>query len=155
MGRKDKEVEKMKVYEAIDVSWDRQLGESVARFALFNIYRNLGHTRSYRKVADLSCRNYNTITGIGWKNQWNKRATDYDAWQIEEMNTKLQEDILYSRLRQADLGKKLQKLGETGLDLLCKFPDELTPENIIRLADIGQKIERLALGDSTTIIKND
>ena len=35
--------------------------------------------------------------------------------------------------------------------MLKEFPDDLSPQDVAKFADIGQKIERLALGNPTEI----
>jgi hypothetical protein len=45
----------------------------------------------------------------------------------------------------------MQDLAEKGLEMLKSYPDELSPQDVAKFADIGQKIERLALGTPTEI----
>ena len=151
-SRKEKEKEKAEIMSTSAYAWDRQISETVANFKLFCLYRNMGHTRTIMKVSDLNTGViYNTVLGLDKKFQWKKRALAYDEFRDFEMMTKLEEEILESRMRQQILGAEMQKLGAKGVKLLNEGVENLSPADITKLIDIGTKIENLSLGKSTEI----
>jgi len=156
MTRKEKEEEKNQIVENCLFSWDQQPGETGGTYKLFLVFRDLGRSRSYGEIVKIiPGKNYYQINQIGSRNQWFKRAKAWDLMKEEEMSRKLDEEILYARIRQQRIGETMQVLAEKGLKMLSDYPDELTAADISKLVDIGTKIERLALGDSTSIVKSE
>lgn len=150
--RKEKETEKMEVLSNYLYSWDQNPGESDQSYRLFLAFRDMGRTRSYIKIVDLFPQmNYKAINQLGHRLQWFKRAGEFDIHQDNEFMVKLEEEIIYSRIRQQRLGNMMSNLAEKGLEMLKEFPEELSPTEISKFAEIGQKIENLALGKSTSI----
>ena len=150
--RKAMEIEKEEILADCVFSWDRQPGENAMSYKLFTSFREMGSERSYKKVCEMfPDRKYNAINQMGARLQWFKRADEWDSYKREKMQRELDEEILYARLRQANLGKSMQELAGTGLKLIEKYPDELTASDIVKLISVGQKIESLALGSSTEI----
>jgi hypothetical protein len=149
--RKAIEEDRLKVIEDYSFSWDRIPSESIARFELFEEFLKLGRTRTYRKIADLCGRSDTNISVISSQFSWRDRADNYDQMKDEEMRVKLDSEILQSRIRQQALGGEMQKLAEKGLEILNEIPEDLSPQDISRLIDVGTKIENLALGAPTAI----
>jgi len=152
--RKQKEAEKLKIFENIAFVWDRQLGEPKNAFALFQKFLNMGHTRSLKKIAEISGLKHTTIIEYSSHHQWTDRAKKYDIAEEEEFKVKLNEEIFRSRIRQQRIGKEMQDLGKNALKLIKKNPENLSTTEIARFIEIGAKIENLALGNSTEITKS-
>ncbi len=156
MTRKEKEEEKQQIIDESVFSWDRRIGESMKSYRLFLCFKDMGRTRSYVKVFELTeGMNYAAINQLGTRLEWFKRAEAFDAHQDREFQIKLEEEILQSRIRQQRIGAGMQELAEMGLEMLKEYPEELSPADISKLIDIGVKIERLALGDPSEIIKKE
>lgn len=145
------EEDRLKIVNEYSFSWDRIPSESIAQFKLFCKFLEMGRTRSCRKIADLCGRNNSHIYKMSSQFSWLNRANDYDMMKDEEMRVKLDSEILQSRVRQQALGGEMQKLAEKGLEMLNEIPEDLSPQDISRLIDVGTKIENLALGKSTEI----
>ena len=156
MTRKEKDEEKLQIMGESVFPWDRQIGESMKSYKLFLAFKDMGRTRSYVKVFELTEGiKYGSINQLGFQNQWFKRAEAFDMHQNNEFEIKLEEEILQSRIRQQRIGSLLQDLASKGLEMLKEYPEELSPQDVAKFADIGQKIERLALGSPSEIIKKD
>ena len=58
---------------------------------------------------------------------------------------------MFSRIRQQRIGKDMQNLAERGILMLNEDITTLSAQDVVKLSDIGVKIERLALGNATEI----
>ena len=152
---RQREIEKKRILDNLCYSYDQQPGESNNNYELFNIYKNMGRSRTYGMVADICpYKTPQNISKISIKNRWKKRVVDYDLEKDRQMQMKLDDEIMVSRLRQMNIGSDMQKLAQKGLKVLESCVDELSPTDVSKLADIGVKIERLALGSSTEITES-
>ena len=150
--QKRKELEKQRVLDEHAFSWDQNPGEPNNAFALFKLYLSIGKTRSYIKTQNLSCEfSYTTIQKFANEYQWKIRADAADRAHDEEIRVKLDEEILENKLRSLNVGVQLQDLAAKGAEMLMTEIEELSPSDIVRLADIGTKITNLALGSATEI----
>lgn len=132
--------------------WDQIKGENARQFAAFALYRDLGPTRSKKLVAEESGYSRARLEDIASKYRWNERALAYDR-ELDRMRqaaTKLETFNMASR--QARLGLKMQTLAEKRIDRYAGSPElqeSLTPNDVVRLASEGVRIERLAEGETT------
>lgn len=151
-SRKEKEAEKMEVVDSFLYPWDRNPSENDKSYRLFLAFKDMGRTRSYVAVLDLFPQlNYPAIAQLGLRYKWFDRAAAYDEHQDEKFRMKLDEEVLHAKIRQQKLGSMMSDLAEKGLKMLEEFPEELSPAEISKFAEIGTKIENLALGSSTEI----
>ena len=155
MTRKEMEEEKQKILSEMAFLWDRQLGESKAAYRLFCVYRDLGPTRTYKDVAEYCSRNPGVISGYASKFQWKKRAEAYDDHKRRIMQERLRTEILEARIRQQALGELMQDTAKKGIELLKDDLGEIKPADLIRLGEIGAKLEANALGSPTEIIREE
>ena len=150
--QKRKEIEKQRILDEHAFSWDQNPGEPNNAFALFKLYLSIGKTRSYIKTQNLSGEfSYTTIQKFANEYQWKIRADAADRAHDEEIRVKLDEEILENKLRSLNVGVQLQDLAAKGAEMLMAEIEELSPSDIVRLADIGTKITNLALGSATEI----
>lgn len=149
--QRKREVKNKKIADEVVYSWDRQPGESERSFLAFLRYLEIGRTRNYIKVAQTTEICYSRVCKYANKYDWKARANDHDVVKEEEFRVKLDEEILQSRIRQQRIGESMQVLGECGVNMLNEHIEELSPQDVSKLIDIGVKIERLALGDATEI----
>lgn len=152
--------------------WEQQPGESSQAFIRFQAY--LAQPREARCIADA----YRQQTPVeeqkssviaSWHNmsrkyQWEDRAALYDAEQDRQIEKKLVGRRMSALQETAQLGKVLREKAQQAASLL-RVVDEyigekdgkpvwlqeagLTPDQIVRLADVGVKLEQLALGQPT------
>lgn len=153
--KKEKELERMRIINDHCFDYDQNPSETSLEYKLFNIYRKLGRTRNYIKVCNLyPDKSYSRICQIATKHSWATRAQAWDRDNEKEIQQKLDEEILISRLRQFNIGKQLIDLSEKGLEILSEIPEEMSPNEIVKFAEIGSKLQSLALGKSTEITES-
>lgn len=156
--KSQREAAKQKIIDNMAYPWDRQPGEPERAFKLFLRYLAIGRTRNYIKVSQTTEINYPTVCECANKYSWNIRADKHDLVKEEEFKIKLDEEILQSRVRQQRIGQDMQKLADRGIkhlnECLDDNIDELSPQDITKLIDVGVKIERLALNSSTEITES-
>jgi hypothetical protein len=98
--------------------------------------------------------------------RWEERALAYDRAEDKKLFDQLQARKLKSLLEVADLGETLRKKAATAARMLTAVTQSvgmhegrevmimavtLTPDQIVRMADVGTKIEQLALGNPTEL----
>lgn len=123
--------------------WDRLDGEPMQAWNAFKDYRDTGLTRSSWKTAVSIGKSRGTIAGYSSTWNWVSRAAAYDAEQDRLDQLLLQDErrkaaVRHVRQAQALNSKWLQRLQT--LD-----PNELTPSEVLRYAEIATKMEREAL----------
>ena len=143
------EIEKQKIIDDCVFSWSRQPGETPAAYQAFDLYLMLGKARKVTTVMDLTQTSYKTLMSWTKKYQWKKRSKDYDVMKTEEMRVKLEEEVMVHRVRQLHIGKGLQELASKGSEMLMENVEDLSAQDISKLADIGTKLVNLAIGSPT------
>ncbi len=128
-----------------DDSWERQPGETVLRYHQFAVYRDLGRTRTLRKVAEDLTLNSGYVRQVAAAGLWIQRAEAFDqhrdqihqaAW-LEERRKAAEND---AKLLSAVVGKVAQRL--QGLRA-----EELAPTDLIRMLDVVMRHRRALFGD--------
>jgi hypothetical protein len=155
--------------------WDRQPEETDKSFAAFRSYLALGPDRTvteafyrhYDKVRGEDNFNANALYRWYHKYAWAERASAYDLHFEQKALEELERQRLQSRVETAELGQKLRRTAKDALDGLAdtlyetkkvkdpvtgevrevrKLKKRLSPNEIVKLAEAGAKLERLALG---------
>lgn len=155
--------------------WERQYGETDAAWDAFLTFREMGPKRSLRKAYLANTGNDpekvpcapRTTWGM-WSTQWrwSDRVEEYDRYQDTIFRKQLEARRLEARVETADLGQHMRTKALEALSVMRTIINQqvrqkdgtvitvqkcaLTPTEIARLAEIGVKLERLALGEETT-----
>lgn len=145
--------------------WERQQGERIQHYQRFCMYRDMPYgmtvvdqgsgekkmqpqKRSIRSLAKLlGLKAKTSIEGISARNNWVERAAAYDVYRMELERFSNEQAVKRMHEQHAQLGVKLLNKATKGL-MVLKVND-LSAQDIARLADVGVKIERLSRGDST------
>ena len=145
--------------------WERQPGERIQHYQRFCMYRDMPYgmtvvdqgsgekkmqpqKRSIRGLAKLlGLKAKTTIEGLSAKNNWVERAAAYDVYRMELERFSNEQAVKKMHDIHAQLGVQLLTKATRGLTVLKD--EELSAQDIARLADVGVKIERLSRGDST------
>ncbi len=145
--------------------WERQPGERTQHYQRFCMYRDMPYgmtivdqgsgekkmqpqKRSIRGLAKLlGLKAKTTIEGLSAKNNWVERAAAYDVYRMELERFSNEQAVKKMHDIHAQLGVQLLTKATRGLTVLKD--EELSAQDIARLADVGVKIERLSRGDST------
>jgi hypothetical protein len=155
--------------------WEQIEGEDGEKFEQFMMYlltprseRSIKGTwlrwnREHGIVAESDGPN-STFYRTTKERRWEERALAYDRHEDQVLLRRLQERKLKSLVETADLGELLRKKALTAARMLSAVTQSigqiegreavimavnLTPDQIVRMADIGTKIEQLALGNPT------
>lgn len=125
-------------------AWERQPGESTAAWEGFVCYRDLGLSRSVRKVASTLKKGRSLVERWSDAHQWVLRAEAWDreqdrVWRAERQQATRDVVRRHARLASAAQAKLVAQLQQ--LD-----PARLTPGDLIRWLEITIRIERQAYG---------
>lgn len=144
--------------------WDRQLGESALQYFKFCRYRDMKYTaqdgtkldgiqapfgkRSIRGLAQqLGLKTFQELGRLSSHFNWAERCEAYDIDIENQAREQAQQAILKMRKNHADLAAQL--IIKATRRLLTMPEEEISAADLIRLTDIGVKIERLSRGEST------
>lgn len=139
--------------------WEQQEGEKSQHYQKFCQYRDMPYgtqgrepeKRSIRRLADaMGMKSKSSIEKLSTQWNWVERAAAYDVYMAELERFKNEQEIKKMHDLHAKLGVQLLNKATRGLIAL---PDnELSAQDIARLADVGVKIERMSRGDSAESI---
>lgn len=149
--------------------WEKRPRESFKAFNAFALFRDLGPTRTLRKVADDlagGVRNretvYSQVRDWSSKHDWLERAELYDVMVDHRMIATRMTALQDAERRQANIGQVFQGLalrrvrgegaeGEEGFIPALNLA-ALSPGDVARFAEVGVRVERMALGQATDLI---
>lgn len=135
--------------EIPDYPWERQPGESAARWRAFVVYRDLGLTRSLQKAAEELGMSRETLKQYSARDSWGMRAAAFDAEQDREARLWMADERQKAIRRHV---KQAQALTNTWLSALSGLDaSRLTPQEIIRYAEVSTKMEQAALSFEQTL----
>lgn len=148
--------------------WERQKGETAAAFHNFALYRDLGPHRSISKVALDRKVNADNLKKQSAKWGWVSRAEAYD----DHVDATLREarDTERVRLERAQLGLgsaivglALRRINGAAaamsadgepIEAVARLdPNEMDAGDVIRAAEVGVRIQRIASGLPTDLIR--
>lgn len=140
--------------------WDIQDGETAHAFGAFVQFRDLGPSRTLGKVAKVRGRSKRLMENWSRQHRWVERATAWDVAQDRVRRAahmeSAREQTLAMNAEQARLGQALRTLASARAEAMRKRLEsdpesvaELSWGEVARLAEVGAKIERVALGEVT------
>ena len=104
--------------------WERQPHEASDVYADFCVYRDLGPSRTLRKAAEITGKQWATLCQTSRRHKWVKRVEAYDDY-IDRENRKTMERNIMMVKRSSLTGA--MKMAELGLKKLNSMkPEELT-----------------------------
>lgn len=134
--------------------WERQTGETPRDYAKFCAYRDMNtaekatiRTRSLAQCAKDIGLSLVHLKAVSAKNNWVSRCAEYDAYLDEKARAQNEAEIIEMRKNHALLASQMIK--KAAKRLLTIPEDDITASDIVRLVDVGVKIERLSRGEST------
>lgn len=127
--------------------WEQLDNEDPRRFEAFLVYREMGLSRSLKKVANVIGRSRSWTERSASANEWLLRARAYDR-EVDRIrlaaNAEAQVEMI---LRHARLGQEVVALAHDALKRLDV--DSLKASDVVRLLELGVKTERLSRGAPT------
>lgn len=130
--------------------WDRRPHETDRAYQAFTTYRDLGPTRSVRKVLEQHTTT-NRTQACRWSRtfDWVDRASSYDDWLDREQRLASVEALKQMRRTHAAIAVLAISKAVTRLQNLD--PARLSVRDAALLLDLGVKIERASRGDPSRI----
>lgn len=141
--------------------WDRQPDENQQQYEKFCAYRDMKYekaangipqvdifrSRSIRKLsADAKC-NRTLIEKLSARFRWQARCDAYDLYITKLQRDENEKNIRDMQKRHAQIASEILK---KAVRRILSLPDEeISAGDLVRMADVGVKIERLARGEST------
>ncbi|MEV6401162.1 hypothetical protein AB0M39_41385 [Streptomyces sp. NPDC051907] len=125
--------------------WDRQPGESAKRWGQFCVFRDLGRTRTLKRVAERLNITHRTAQQYSHTFRWGVRAEAFDRHMDEQWVAAIQE-------RQRRMVQDHLKLAATFHEKATEAITSLIGQNLnatetVRVADAYSKLIRFALGE--------
>ena len=133
--------------------WERIPGETPREYQKFCAYRDMNtadrpiRTRSLPKLAKEIGFSLDHLKKLSAKNNWVERAAAYDSYLEELAREQNEAEIIKMRKNHALLAS--QMITKAAKRLLTMPEEEITAADLVRLVDVGVKIERLSRGEST------
>lgn len=136
--------------------WDRIPGETPRQFQKFCAYRDQilsadkelrSRQRNIKALAKDIGFSVDHLRKLSAKNNWVDRCAAYDAYLDEQIRIQNEKEIIKMRKDHALLASQMIK--KAAKRLLTIPEDEIAAAEIVRLVDVGVKIERLSRGEAT------
>lgn len=135
--------------------WERLPNENTEQYGKFCAYRDMAYTdgrcvnkRSLRKLAvQLNLQAARPLELLSVKYDWSNRCDAYDR-HMEQLAREAQESAII-KMREDHALLASQMIRKATKRLLTIPEDAITASDLVRLADVGVKIERLSRGEST------
>jgi hypothetical protein len=139
-------------------AWDNLPGETPLAFSRFRSFLTMtlgpkGERSIHRLAASLGLTTKGILSTYT-KYHWQLRAKLWDQHLLDEEDIQFSKERKMSARRQARLGLRLQSVANTALGQLAADPDRIaamTPIEILKMSESGQRVERLAHGDATVV----
>lgn len=125
--------------------WDRQPGESAKRWGQFTVYRDLGRTRTLKRVAERLNLTHRTAQQYSHSYRWVTRAEAFDRHMDDQWIAAIKE-------RQRRMVQDHLKLASVFHEKATEAITSLVAQNLnatetVRVADAYSKLIRFALGE--------
>jgi len=129
--------------------WEQQLPwETEIQFELFGIYLNCGTARTLGQVAKRRGTSVQYIKDLAAVRLWSERARAWDAQEKAEYDRQMASFRRRAAMDHYATGSKLLAKAAERLEQLD--PDTLTPSEVVRMAEVGAKLQLLAVGMEPT-----
>lgn len=125
--------------------WDRQPGESAKRWGQFTVYRDLGRTRTLKRVAERLNITHRSAQQYAWTFRWSARSEAFDRHMDEQWVAAIQER--QRRMVQDHLKLAAEFHTKATEAIQALIGQTLNATETVRVADAYSKLIRFALGE--------
>jgi hypothetical protein len=135
--------------------WERWDNESETAWGYFKAFRELqSKERTVVRVAKNAGKKPEYLHKLAKQFSWVKRAIEYDRHKDAIQDKIADEMLMEDTRRRLEIARSLQELSLNRVkkwleDLDNGLPVKITPADAARIAEIGIKLERMELGQST------
>ena len=143
--------------------WEQMTGETVQQYEKFCAYRDMRYIapsgtgdlprldftreRSIRGLARKLGLSRKTLEPLSARFQWVERCEAYDLYILRRLKEKGEAEILKMHENHAAIAAQMLK--KAMRRLLTMQEEEIAASDMVRMVDVGVKIERLSRGEST------
>lgn len=143
--------------------WEQMTGETVQQYEKFCAYRDMRYIapsgtgdlprldftreRSIRGLARQLGLSRKTLEPLSARFQWVERCEAYDLYILRRLKEKGEAEILKMHKNHAAIAAQMLK--KAMRRLLTMQEEEIAASDMVRMVDVGVKIERLSRGEST------
>lgn len=143
--------------------WEQMTGETVQQYEKFCAYRDMRYIapsgtgdlprldftreRSIRGLARQLGLSRKTLEPLSARFQWVERCEAYDLYILRRLKEKGEAEILKMHENHAAIAARMLK--KAMRRLLTMQEEEIAASDMVRMVDVGVKIERLSRGEST------
>lgn len=131
--------------------WERQPDEGARAYEAFCLYRDMGASRSLRRVVRDIDKSLTTIGIWSSEHNWVERCKAWDAEQDRIAREAQLDEIRKMRERHAQLAMDMLEKVVAGLDHIN--PYEMSPNEMARIVDVASKLERISRGDVGEVVE--
>ena len=128
-------------------SWERMKGEPTSDYEAFLHFLKQGPTRTFEATKRTFKGRISWRTKNNWK--WVERAEAFDDHMASKDLAAIMGDREEANQRQAEIGRQMQELAQERLAAFKEAGGRVSAIEAARIAEIGAKLERLALGEPT------
>lgn len=136
--------------------WERQPGETPKAFSQFVVYLQMGRVRTLAKTAQTLTRSAGHIRNVAAEKDWVRRA---DAWDVEQDRLwELEQAIARRAMAKRHAAVAANIVGKVATRLQGMTEEdvkELNPQALMRMLEVGAKLERQARGEPTELVRVD
>lgn len=153
-AKKKTSTKKKAIEEMPEDIWEKIPGENADQYAKFCAYRDMAYQdgkrlnkRSIRRLAAQQGRTAQTFELLSKKFNWVERCAAYDLELDRKAREAQEEAVIKMRKDHALVASQMIKKATSRL---LQIPEEqMSASDIVRMFDVGVKIERLSRGEST------
>lgn len=120
--------------------WERQEGESVKAYEAFQVYLNLGETRSQRLVSEQLSKSRQLISRWSANYQWVERVAAYENDLQRQAHAEAVKKARQMADRHISIAMKMQQKALQALKEMD--PREINPKNLVAFIREATKLER-------------
>jgi hypothetical protein len=138
--------------------WDQQPGETDRAFGAFTVYRAMPrYNRTIIAVSKDLGRTYSMVHIWSRKWRWLPRARAYEAWEDDRRRHAEAQAVVALNDKHGRIGAQMFRkvaqriIGDDDNKIAGLDPNQLSPYEVAKLAEVAVKLERMALGLSDTV----
>lgn len=138
------------VYAADRDKWDRQPGETPKMYDRFAEFRDMGRTRTLKRLAEKLNRSVRTLQQYSHEYSWTDRAHAYDQHMDAQWRNALAENSRRMVQEHLKVGRALLSKVQQRLETM--EPEDLSPQDCDRWLNTYSKLSRVALGEPESTV---
>lgn len=133
--------------------WDRLPSETPQAYEAFLLYRDAGRNRNVSRIAEGLGKHPNNLWKWMKRHNWKERVLAWDQLIDDEFRSGLVHERVMATRDIIELGRGLRMKAAEALNIMIENNEVLDKKDILPWAELGVKLERLGLGESTETVE--